>query len=70
MDTCNRNTKSFSNGKNSAGEKIYPKKTDGDRLVFFTTDNGEWGMFMMDENFMYINGTAVWDLFDGLIFAD
>lgn len=54
----------------TAGEKIYPKKTDGDRLVFFTTDNGEWGMFMMDENFMYINGTAVWDLFDGLIFAD
>lgn len=54
----------------TAGEKIYPKKTDGDRLVFFTTDNGEWGMFQMDEQFGYLNGVAVWDIFDGIIFAD
>ena len=53
-----------------AGEKIYPKKTDGDRLVFFTTDNGEWGMIQMDEGYGYLNGTAIWDIFDGINFAD
>lgn len=53
-----------------AGEKIYPKKTDGDRRVFFTTDNGEWGMIQMDEGFGYLNGTGIWDIFDGINFAD
>ena len=33
-------------------------------------DNGEWGMFQMDEQFGYLNGVAVWDIFDGIIFAD
>ena len=53
------------------GDKIYFEKTDGDRQVFFSTENGEWGTFVMDEDsFGTINGEICTDIFEGVGFAD
>ena len=59
-----------------AGDVIYLERCTGSaqRQVFFSTDSGEWGMFLMDDpsisgSFM-INGEDIRDLFDGISFAD
>ena len=54
-----------------AGDQIYIKKTDGDRTIFFCTDNGEWGVFMLDKDeWMQINGVSALDIFDGIDMFD
>ena len=57
-----------------AGDKIYLEKTDGKRQVFFSTESGEWGTFMMDDpetgGYCHINGVHATEIFDGIGFAD
>lgn len=65
-----------------AGEVIYLEKCTSDKQVFFSTDNGEWGTFVMDKPadpldefgiYFYsstIAGEDIDDLFEGISYAD
>jgi hypothetical protein len=65
-----------------AGEVIYLEKCTRDKQVFFSTDNGEWGTFVMDKPadpldefgiYFYsrtIAGEDIDDLFEGISYAD
>ena len=52
----------------NAGDKIYFEKTDGESLVFFSTESGEWGMFICDSGL--VNGESIMDLFTSVGYAD
>ncbi|MBR5177187.1 MAG: DUF3298 domain-containing protein [Lachnospiraceae bacterium] len=62
-----------------AGDVIYLEKCTADKQVFFSTDNGEWGTFIMDKPADYdgeyfysrtIGGEDIDDLFEGISYAD
>ena len=62
-----------------AGDVIYLEKCTADRQVFFSTDSGEWGTFIMDKPAEYdgeyfysrtIGGEDIDDLFEGISYAD
>ena len=53
----------------SEGDNIYLEKTDGEYVIFFSTDSGEWGMFELNDS-STVHGEDITDVFDGISFAD
>ncbi len=52
------------------GDAIHLKKTDGERQLFFVTDNNEWGTFNLDQEGLSYNGVPLNEVFDGIAYYD